>query len=71
MSEQQSPWLTAKEAAAFAKCSPKTITREARSGKLTSYRLAKRRSYRFLADDVTKWLKASAMPTLVTTSRAS
>jgi excisionase family DNA binding protein len=65
MADVTSPWLTAREAAAHAKCSEKTITREARAGRLVGYRLARRRSWRFQASDVDAWLRQSLTPQLV------
>lgn len=65
MSDEQ-VWLTAEQAAHRAACSVKTITKAARALQLRGYRLAHRRSWRFLAEDIDRWMRASATPQLVT-----
>jgi excisionase family DNA binding protein len=62
MSEQTTRWLTLREAATHAKCSVTTIARAARSGELRGFKLRRRRSWRFDAADVDRWLKQSADP---------
>lgn len=54
--EHESPWLTVQEAAARARCGPKTIYREVRAGKLRAAHLGGRRELRFLAEWVDAWL---------------
>lgn len=55
-------WLTLREASQHAKCSVTTISRAARSGELKGYKLRARRSWRFDAADVDRWVKRSAEP---------
>jgi excisionase family DNA binding protein len=58
--DQPTPWLTAAEAAARARCGPATIYAAARSGALRAARISGRRSYRFLAEWVDDWLRSTA-----------
>ena len=57
-----SPWLDVPGAAARAICSDSTILREARAGRLKGYKIGGRRRWRFLADDVDRWLMGTAEP---------
>ena len=57
MSEQPyTPWLDVRGAAARAVCSDGTILREARAGRLRGFKIGGRRCWRFLTEDVDKWL---------------
>ena len=56
------PWLDVQRAAAWALCSSGTILREARAGRLRGYKIGGRRCWRFLAEDVDRWLKQQADP---------
>ncbi len=55
-------WLNVQGAAARAVCSYGTILREARAGRLRGYKIGGRRCWRFLADDVDRWLMQRAEP---------
>jgi excisionase family DNA binding protein len=55
-------WLTLREAAEHCRCSVVTIGRAARLGTLRGYKLARRRSWRFRAEDLDAWLMASTEP---------
>ena len=56
------PWLDVRGAAARAICSDGTILREARAGRLCGYKIGGRRCWRFLADDVDRWLMQKSEP---------
>lgn len=62
MSDTTTQWLTVREAAKHARCSVTTISRAARSGELRGFKLRSRRSWRFSAEDVDRWIKKSAEP---------
>ncbi len=64
MSDRDSgtPWLDVKGAAARALCSEATILREARAGRLCGYKIGGRRCWRFLAEDVDRWLMQKSEP---------
>lgn len=49
-------WLKIREAAARARCGPKTIYRAVRSGQLRAVRLGGRRELRFLESWIDDWL---------------
>lgn len=49
-------WLTVREAAAHARCGPKTIYRAVRSGQLQAARIGGRRELRFLESWIDDWL---------------
>lgn len=51
------PWLTVKEAAARARCGPKTVYREVRARRLRAARVGGRRELRFRAVWVDEWLE--------------
>jgi excisionase family DNA binding protein len=57
--ENESPWLTVKEAAARARCGIKTIYREVNAGRLKAARVGGRRELRLLATWVDEWLARS------------
>ena len=57
-------WFTLREAAAHCRCSTVTLGREARLGRLRGYKLARRREWRFTAEDLDAWMRASAEPAL-------
>ena len=56
------PWLDVQGAAARALCSDGTILREARAGRLRGYKVGGRRCWRFLSEDVDRWLMQEAEP---------
>lgn len=49
-------WLTVREAAAHARCGPKSIYRAVRSGQLRAARIGGRRELRFLESWIDEWL---------------
>ena len=51
-----SPWLTAEEAADYARTGVKTIYREVRAGRLRSARVGGRKELRLLSEWVDEWL---------------
>jgi excisionase family DNA binding protein len=57
-----SPWLTAGEAAARARCGPKTIYREVSAGRLRAARVGGRRELRLLPEWVDEWLTRQSSP---------
>ena len=57
-----SPWLDTQAAAARALCSDATILREVRAGRLRGFKIGGRRCWRFLAEDVDRWLMQQAQP---------
>jgi len=62
MTDERSPWLTVKQAAARAQVGPKLIYRECRADRLRHARLGGRRDLRFLAAWVDAWLESTATP---------
>ena len=60
--ESSTPWLDVQGAAARAVCSYGTILREARAGRLRGFKIGGRRCWRFLADDVDRWLMQQGEP---------
>ena len=66
----ESPWLTVREAAARAKCGPKSIYRAVDAGKLRAARLGGRRELRFIAEWIDGWLLATATPELINANGA-
>ena len=54
-----SPWLTVDEAAQRARCGPKTIYREVRTGRLRAARIGGRRELRLLPEWIDEWLVGS------------
>ncbi len=52
-------WLTAKEAAAYAKFRPATLRRAVRAGHLRAFRINDQRHVRFRVEDLDAWLSAS------------
>ena len=74
MSDQaETPWITVKEAARYAKCGTKSIYLGVTSGKLQAARLGGRRELRFLREWIDEWLRATSTLVLVNpvASRAS
>ena len=66
MSDQaETPWITVKEAARYAKCGSKSIYLGVASGKLQAARLGGRRELRFVREWLDEWLRATSMPVLV------
>jgi excisionase family DNA binding protein len=51
-----SPWLTVSEAAERARCGPKLIYREVRSGRLVAARVGGRRELRLRTEWIDEWL---------------
>jgi excisionase family DNA binding protein len=49
-------WMTAREAADYARCHWRTITDACRSGELRGYQRARNATWRVLRDDVDEWL---------------
>jgi excisionase family DNA binding protein len=58
---ETTPWLTVKQAAERAQCGVKTLYREAQTGRLRAARVGGRRSLRFRADWVDRWLQACSI----------
>ncbi len=52
-------WLTAKEAADYARCDVATLRRARKSGKLQAFPVNAGRHVRFRAEDVDRWLMAA------------
>jgi excisionase family DNA binding protein len=66
MSDQtETPWITVKEAARYAKCGTKSIYLAVASGQLRAARLGGRRELRFVRDWLDEWLRATSTPVLV------
>jgi excisionase family DNA binding protein len=66
MSDQaETPWITVKEAARYAKCGTKSIYLGVASGKLKAARLGGRRELRFVRQWLDEWLWATSAPVLV------
>jgi excisionase family DNA binding protein len=65
----ESPWLSAAEAAQRAGVGKRLIYREIRAGRLRAAVIGRRRELRLLVDWVDAWLEASARP--LSTGRAS
>lgn len=57
-----SPWLTVRGAALRALCSEATVLREARKKRLRGFKIGGRRCWRFLKDDVDRWLMQRVEP---------
>jgi excisionase family DNA binding protein len=57
-----SPWLTIREAAAYARCGVKLLYREVKAGRLRAARIGNRRDLRILQAWIDDWLTASATP---------
>jgi excisionase family DNA binding protein len=49
-------WGTLNEVAVYARCSPVTLAREIRAGRLKAYKLATRRVWRLRLSDVDRWM---------------
>ena len=60
--DPSTPWHDVQGAAARAVCSGGTILREARAGRLRGYKIGGRRCWRFLAEDVDRWLMQQGEP---------
>jgi excisionase family DNA binding protein len=56
-----SPWLTAKDAAARARCSVKILYRAVNGGRLRAVKIGAGRNMRFRAEWVDEWLQRSSM----------
>jgi len=66
MSDQaETPWITVKEAARYAKCGSKSIYLGVASGKLQAARLGGRRELRFVREWLDEWLRATSTLVLV------
>lgn len=52
MGNDQSPWRTKEEAAAYLRCSQATVSRYMRRGELKAYKLAGTQSVRFKVEDL-------------------
>ena len=65
-----SPWLTVREAAARARCGPKTIYREVCAGRLRAARIGGRRELRLLPEWVDDWLLRDSSPVDVSATMA-
>ena len=63
--EAETPWITVKEAARYAKCGTKSIYLAVTSGKLQAARLGGRRELRFVREWLDVWLRATSTPVLV------
>ena len=61
----ETPWITAKEAANYAKCGTRSIYLAVSSGQLRAARLGGRRELRFLREWLDEWLRATSTPVLV------
>jgi excisionase family DNA binding protein len=61
----ETPWITVKEAARYARCGTKSIYLAVASGQLRAARLGGRRELRFLRDWLDDWLRATSTPVLV------
>jgi len=53
----ESPWMTIREAARYARCGPKTLYREVRQGRLRAARIGGRREIRLRAEWLDSWLE--------------
>jgi excisionase family DNA binding protein len=63
MSDQaETPWITVKEAARYAKCGTKSIYLGVASSKLKAARLGGRRELRFVREWLDEWLCATSTP---------
>jgi excisionase family DNA binding protein len=58
---EATPWLTVKQAAQRAQCGSKTLYREVQAGRLRAVRVGGRRSLRFRAEWVDRWLEACSI----------
>ena len=56
-----SPWMTTREAAAFAKCGPKLIYAAVDGGRLRAARIGAGRNLRFRAEWINAWLDETAV----------
>jgi excisionase family DNA binding protein len=66
MSDQtETPWITVKEAARYARCGTKSIYVGVSSGQLRAARLGGRRELRFIREWLDEWLRATSTPVLV------
>jgi excisionase family DNA binding protein len=65
----ESPWLTADEAAARAQVGVRLIYRSVAAGTLKAARVGGRRALRFRAEYIDAWLEASSTPVIVDTFR--
>ena len=57
-----SPWLTAKQSAAYAQVGLKLIYREVQAGRLRAARIGSRRDLRILPKWIDVWLEAASTP---------
>ena len=62
MTGASSPWLTAKQAAAYCQTGPRVIYRAAASGQLRAARVGGRRDLRLREDWLDTWLEQTASP---------
>ena len=63
--QAETPWITVKEAAQYAKCGTKSIYLGVASGKLNAARLGGRRELRFVREWLDEWLRATSTLVLV------
>ena len=57
-----SGWWTVKQSARYVNCSPVTLLREARNGRLQGYKVGGRRAWRFKREDLDAWLEQRSDP---------
>jgi excisionase family DNA binding protein len=55
-----SPWLTVRDAAAYARCGTRLLYREVRAGRLRAARVGGRRDLRILTEWLDAWLIVSS-----------
>ena len=58
-SDHDSPWLTIREAAPYAKCGVKVLYRAVRTGRLRAARLGGRRELRLRREWIDRWIDAA------------
>jgi excisionase family DNA binding protein len=64
-----SPWLTVKEAAAYARRAPGTLRSEVKAGRLKAARVGGRGQLLFRREYLDAWLEAQVTPVVVPTWR--
>jgi hypothetical protein len=68
--DANSPWKTAAESAAIARCGVKLIYRAVKRGELKAARISARADLRIHTDWISTWLENAATPKPIETSRS-
>jgi excisionase family DNA binding protein len=71
LADPSSPWLTRREAAQYAKRSPRFLTHQVRAGKLRAAIVGGRRELLFRREWLDAWIESLATPVFVGSRRSA